>query len=294
MMLIDTHLHVVSADQGTYPRRPVTAQQLANGSWWDAASPYGGVDAEATLAALRNANIAAAMVVQAYGPYGADNRYLFDSLGRTGSDDVPHPEDPMVLLTSVADPTVDPDALFSGAPTNHGATRLFHIPTPSEPWLDGPEGDRLVGAASRYDLVVVLCVQAHDLGRVERLVRRWPDVPFVLDHCGFADLRTNPSADDSELKPLVSLTNLNLKVTPTAIDLCAPDRDPAEVLGQLVAEFGAHRLVWGSDFPQHRTMPYAEQVAEIVGWTAPLHAADRHSFLAGTATRLWPAFAAVT
>ncbi len=52
--------------------------------------------------------------------------------------------------------------------------------------------------------------------------------------------------------------------------------------------FGAERLMWGSDYPQHYSEPYADHVALARSVCARLSAADQARFLGGTALELWP------
>jgi predicted TIM-barrel fold metal-dependent hydrolase len=59
-------------------------------------------------------------------------------------------------------------------------------------------------------------------------------------------------------------------------------------LARLVAEFGAERIVWGSDFPQTHDRPYADLVALARDACANVQERDRDLVLGGTAVRLWP------
>ena len=62
---------------------------------------------------------------------------------------------------------------------------------------------------------------------------------------------------------------------------------PAGAVEALVANFGAGRLMWGSDFCQTHDRPYSALVELARESFAGLSASDREQCLAGTATRLW-------
>ena len=274
-VLIDTHTHVVAADRVRYPQRDVA---LANGAWWE------GVDCsvESLAADVAATPVDGVVLVQAVGPYGDDNTYLVDAL--VGRDDA-------FVGAVVVDPTgTDPLGRLA-ALADHSSVRgirLFHVPTPAEPWLDGPEGDRLVDAAAELELCIAVCCMPDSLGALGRQLTRRPDLAMVLDHCGFADLSGGPPYERAApLWALADQPNVHLKLTPTCVEMSGAD--PAGLLQLLVDRFGAERLVWGSDWPQHRAAPtYAEQVTEITAWLDVLGAAERELVAGRNAERLWP------
>src|SRR5450830_828204 len=71
--IVDTHTHAISPDQVRYPLAPVGGHQ----SDWSAHRP---ADYETLLAAMDEAGIARAMVVQASTAYGNDNRYVVEAV----------------------------------------------------------------------------------------------------------------------------------------------------------------------------------------------------------------------
>ena len=72
--MIDTHTHVVSADETRYPLRP----RPLSGEWYRA-SP---VDADGLAAAMATCGVEQAVVVQAVGAYTYENDYAADSARR--------------------------------------------------------------------------------------------------------------------------------------------------------------------------------------------------------------------
>ncbi len=55
--------------------------------------------------------------------------------------------------------------------------------------------------------------------------------------------------------------------------------------------FGVERLMWGSDFPQHHSEPYAEIVDLARHSCSRLTESEQARFLGGTALELWPELA---
>ncbi len=161
--------------------------------------------------------------------------------------------------------------------------RLFHIPQPSTPWLAGSWGDALIDTAAELGLSISICCGLEDFAAVGAQLDRRPDVVMALDHCGFIDF-----SDPAALWDLGSRPNLRVTFTPTCAELGAPDEHPRRVLETVVGRLGADRVLWGSDWPQHRAHgTYAEAAEEVITWTAGLDAAEQAAVLGGNARRLW-------
>jgi predicted TIM-barrel fold metal-dependent hydrolase len=271
-VLIDAHTHVVGGDR-TRDRRP--AEALANGNWWHGQDCTVDTFAEAVEAGP----VDAAVLVQAAGPYGDDNRYLIDAVAA-------HPK--RFVAGVIVDPCAHPDPAeqlrtLAGNPHVLGV-RLFHIPRPSRPWLAGPLGDALVDTAAELGLSISICCLADDLPEVARQLDRRSDLAMALDHCGFVDF-----SDPTPLWELATRPNLHVKFTPTCAEIAGPAEDPRRLLELVVGRLGANRVLWGSDWPQHRAYPtYAEAVDHAVSWTAGLDAAEQAAVLGGNVMRLWP------
>ena len=90
-----------------------------------------------------------------------------------------------------------------------------------------------------------------------------------------------------------SSSTLHLKITSHLLEGADAEGDACgrALVAQLVATFGAERLVWGSDYPQTHDRTYAELVALGQGACGELADADRERIMATNALRLWPALA---
>lgn len=275
-MIVDTHVHVIARDEARFPLRPSGV-----GSQWFREHP---VTVEQYLATATAAGVDGAVLVQAHGAYGSDNSYVLDALRAA-------PE--RVVGVMIVDP-VDPDPAarlraLAAVPGCHGV-RLFGIGSEPPAWFDGDAGVSLWDAAVDLDLRIVATLLAPDLPRLSTMLARHADVPVVLDHCGFPDLRGGPSFPG--LAPVLALVRhpgLHLKVTSHVLE--AAGDEAVSFVEQLADAFGTDRLVWGSDYPQTHDRSYAELVelgrAACEGLTAP----DRAAVLGGNALRLWPQLA---
>jgi predicted TIM-barrel fold metal-dependent hydrolase len=276
-VIVDTHTHVIARDEARYPLQPSGV-----GSQWFRDAPC---TAEQLAALGADAGVDAAVLVQAFGAYSYDNAYVVDSADvrpdRFVSIAIVDPLDPRspALLRDLAQ-----RPRFTGV-------RLFSIGVLDQPqptWLDDPETFAVWEVCADLGLrVVVACLPEH-LPRLSRVLDRFPEQPVVLDHCGFVE-----AADfDADLLPLSRHANLHCKATSHVLEAAEAQGSATVVVARLVAEFGAERIVWGSDFPQTHDRPYADLVALARRTCSDLSERDRDLVLGGTAARLWPELAA--
>jgi predicted TIM-barrel fold metal-dependent hydrolase len=278
--VVDTHTHVASADRARYPlRRP--AQPL--GSDWIDQHP---VDAEHLLATLDGAGVHGAVLVQPVGTYGFDNSYLADAIAVAPGRLV----GASVIDMAAADRV---EALtYWSTERGIGGTRLFNVPPGDPPWLATAASAEVLARAGELGIRVSACVLPADLSALDALLDQAGDVPIALDHCGFADIGDPAAETMAMLAELGAHANLRLKVTTTILRRQPPVAgDERDVLERLCSIFGAERLMWGSDYPQHYSETYAEHVA-LARWVCSrLRRADQERFLGGTALELWPELA---
>jgi predicted TIM-barrel fold metal-dependent hydrolase len=272
-LIIDTHVHVVGADEARYPLRPSGV-----GTQWVREHP---VTTEEYLATATVAGVEATVLVQAHGAYGSDNSYVLDAL---------HLAPERLVGVVIVDPD-DPDPAarlreLAAVPGCHGV-RLFGIDAKPPAWFDGDVGTALWDTAIDLDLRIVATLLAPDLPRLATMLQRHPGAPVVLDHCGFPDLRDGPSFPG--LAPVLALAGqpgLHLKVTSHVLE--AAGAHSSALVSRLVDRFGADRLVWGSDYPQTHDRTYSELVALGRDACGDLDGSDQARVLGENARRLWP------
>jgi predicted TIM-barrel fold metal-dependent hydrolase len=222
-----------------------------------------------------------AIVVQAVGPYGFDNRYLLHSVAD-------HPQ-----LAAV--PAVDLDGR-SSQDIERAVQRLAESPrvvgvryfavSPGSTWTpDETRSAAAFEAAFRAGLVVVLTVFAHQLrGLTDLLIGR--NIPVALDHCGLPELSGGRLRNDAPLLALREASHVVLKVTTHLLRDAAVDGDPVRLVDQLIEEFGADRLLWGSDYPQ-TSGDYPDLLAAAEAATKTMGPDERRGFFAANAARVF-------
>ena len=285
-MIVDTHTHVVAADQGRYPLRPPAGFQERSvaerqeTAWYREAA----VGVEELAAQMDAAGVQAALLVQAMSAYSYDNSYTADAAasdpGRFAS----------VCCVDVT--AEDPAGELSYWVEQRGVrgVRLFGVTGKGAIAPDDPRCLAVWERAQSLEIPVVVFAMADQLGGLATALRRFPDVKVALDHCGCPDLRGGAPFDGAaELLKLADQPGLHLKVTSRILEPLERDGiDSRTWVNTLAERFGAARLLWGSDFPATHTRSYTEYVELAQRVASDLPEADRARFLAGTALMFWP------
>jgi L-fuconolactonase len=106
---------------------------------------------------------------------------------------------------------------------------------------------------ARRGLHFELCLKADQLDETIELVRRCPEVNFVLDHCAKPDIahgKREPWA--TQIAEMASLSNVACKISGLITEASWTDWQPEEVLWYArtaAAAFGPERILFGSDWP---------------------------------------------
>jgi predicted TIM-barrel fold metal-dependent hydrolase len=278
---IDIHPHIISDDDTRYPRAPLFGKQ----SEWSRERP---VTVAALIAAMDEAGVDKAAVVQSSTCYGFDNSYVADATAQhpgrlvaVGSVDLLKADAPAQIRAWVAR-GVAGLRLFTG-----GSTKAFD---PSS--LDDPRSFAAWGLCS--DLGLSMCIQTDPTGlaQVAGLAKRFPGVRIILDHLGRPDVTDGPPYKNaSSLFGLAPFDNIYLKLTPRIFgDAKRGSASPQTLFPKLVEIFGSHRLAWGSNFPASEgTM--AENLAIAKASLDSLPAQDRAWIFAKTSQTLYPQLA---
>lgn len=130
----------------------------------------------------------------------------------------------------------------------------------------------------RFDLHFELCIYHPQLGATVELVRRCPEVRFILDHIGkpgIEDGLMEPWA--SQLRELARLDNVVCKMSGlvTEADHAAWTREQLRpYIDHVIDCFGFDRVLFGSDWPVQRlASPYGRWV-ETLDWALQACSAD--------------------
>jgi L-fuconolactonase len=276
--IIDIHPHTISRDDNRYPRLPLFGVQ----SDWSRERP---VSVEGLIAAMDEAGVAQAAIVQASTCYGYDNSYLVDSVAQypgrltaVGSVDVMEPDAPERIRYWM-ERGVTGLRLFTG-----GSTKAFDASS-----LDDPRSFpawELCGVAG-----LPMCVQTDPggLARVAGMAQRFPKMRIILDHLGRPDVTDGPPYKNADsLFALGELENIYLKLTPRIFaDSQRGQATPETLFPRLVEVFGSERMAWGSNFPATEG-PLAANLETAKERLRSLSDRDREWIFGNTAQTLYP------
>lgn len=278
---IDIHPHIISNDDNRYPRSPLFGVQ----SDWSRERP---VTLEGLIAAMDEAGVAKAAIVQSSTCYGYDNRYLVDSVARfperftaVGSVDVLRPDAPQRICEWM-DKGVTGLRLFTG-----GSTAAFDSSS-----LDDPRSFAVWELCAEAGLSMSLQTDPSGLAQVAGLAKRFPKVRIILDHLGRPDVTDGPPYKKaSSLFGLAPFENIFLKVTPRIFaDARRGQASPETLFSRLVEVFGSDRLAWGSNFPASEGSLSAN-LQKAKDSLQTLSPEDRECIFSKTAQTLYPKLA---
>ena len=234
------------------------------------------------------AGVRKAALVQASTCYGHDNSYVADAVQA-------YPERFAGVFSC---DILAPDA--TGTMTHwmaKGLTGLRLFTTGSTMpgqagWLDDPLSFPAWRQAEEERLPVCLQMTAEGIPPLVNVLERFPRLRVILDHLA------RPVQDDgppykaaSGLWDLARYPNVYLKVTErNFVGARTGKATPETFFGQLVADFGAARIAWGSNYPaSERSLPDLLSLAQDT--LAFLPDRDREWIFSLTAQTLYPTLA---
>ncbi len=279
MTIIDTHPHIVSHDAAKYPISPLGGTR----SDW---SHERSITAEQLISAMDEAGIDKAAVVHSSTTYGFACDYVADTVAR-------YPD----RLTGVFSVNVlDPDAPKAMAHwIERGCTgmRIYaQGSTIKEAWLslDDPRIFPCYEYAAEQGISIATNIKAKNFPELEAVLRRFPAVNFFLDHLGGVKFDDGAPFESAQaLWSLAKYPNLFVKlVSGKFLDANEGKSSSSTKFSKIVAEFGADRCAWGSNYPSATgTLPTLLALAKQ--GLAALPQADQDWILGKTAQRLYPA-----
>jgi L-fuconolactonase len=269
----DAHVHVVSSDTDRFPLRPGDFGR----DWWSGRE----IGAEQITRDLDAAGVERAVIVQAVGPYGNDNRYA-QEVGAAGAGRFAAV---VAIDTDGDDPAAELAALVGAG--NVAGVRVAAF-AGDAPWLTDGRGAAIWDAAADCGVNLVIACLAPHVPAVAELVRERPDVTVAMDHCAFPDLDGGPPYHRAApLFELAGLPSVSLKLTTIVLRDAERVGGPRPLVAQLVDAFGAARVCWGSDHPQTYELSYVQMVQLARRATVALDAEARAAVLDTTARDLW-------
>lgn len=110
-----------------------------------------------------------------------------------------------------------------------------------------------ISALHQYGYTFDILLRQDQLLDAVKLLEKLPDQPFVLDHCGKPDLKTNDLKDwKSNISELAKNSNIYCKISGLLTQGNWNNTDGKtifEILDCIFSQFGIKRLVFGSDWP---------------------------------------------
>ena len=133
---------------------------------------------------------------------------------------------------------------------------------------DFVDGVRLL---AKYDLSFDICVKHFQLANAVELVRRCPEIRFVLDHIGKPPIKAgelDPWRGD--LRAMADLPNVCCKISGVITEADHDNWTRAQLrpyLDHAIEAFGIDRVMFGSDWPVSELTHRYEEWVDIVEWT---------------------------
>jgi predicted TIM-barrel fold metal-dependent hydrolase len=279
--VIDTHPHVISTDTERYPRAPIGGHQ----SDWSRERP---VSVEQMLVEQDRAGVRKAALVQASTCYGHDNSYVADAVRA-------HPERFAGVFSCDILATDAVETMTQWMAKGLTGLRLFTTGStmPGQAgWLDDPRSFPAWRKAEETGIPVCLQMTAAGIPQVVNVLERFPRLRVILDHLARPALEDGPPyTAASALLGLARYPNVYLKVTErNFVGARAGQATPETFFGRLVADFGASRIAWGSNYPASE-----RSLSDLLGLAqetlAFLPERDREWIFSRTAQTLYPSLA---
>ncbi len=269
---IDAHSHVWTPDLARYP--------LAKGFRREDMSPAS-FTAEELLKTCRPAGVGRVNLIQ-MSYYEFDNSYMLDMIKK---------EPKRFVGTAIVDPLgADPGrAMLELLPRGVRAFRIQprYGKQPGRTWL-APRGYEAMFAVAQKTGAALSCLIDPDgFAEVDRMCRRFPRAPVIIDHLGRIGVDgTIRAADVTALCALAKHSGVHVKVG--AFYALGKKKPPYQDLGGLIEKvvraFGPKRCMWESDCPfQLVNDRYLDSLALVKDGLAFLSRSDREWLLARTA-----------
>ena len=254
--IVDIHPHVISPDTKRYPLNPLGGTQ----STWsrDRPTPY-----EALVAAMDDAGVAKAAIVQASTAYGHDNSYVADAIAA-----YPKRFTGVFSVDVLAADAVEKMKFWLGK--GFSGIRLFTTGStmPGQAtWFDDPRSFPAWEYAGKAGIPVCMQMTPQGFPQLRGLLDRFKDVRVILDHLARPKLVDGPPyAADQEFLDLAQNNERVPEAHATQCFACGLGQGDAEDVlphADRPVRRGSHRL--GFEFPGDQRQPRRNSRQGAVG-----------------------------
>lgn len=267
-ILIDSHVHVFQQSQ-RFPYNPTVPRKLKDAPVEE-------------LIALMHANGVSRTVLIQMIYYKWDNSYLADVLKRYpklfhGVCRV-NPEDPAA-----------PDHLSQLTEQGFRGVRMSPAVTADGDWIRGPLMPPLWRRCAQLKIPMTILTAPPRLPDLVPHIEANPELIVVIDH--MADCPLHAPDQLKKLLDLARYPNVFVKISDmsTVSHQPFPYLDSQAQVKQVYEQFGAKRLMWATNWPTLRELPYAKAVElyrdRLTFVASP---ADHEEILHKTVQRVWP------
>ncbi len=126
----------------------------------------------------------------------------------------------------------------------------------------------------------------------DQVAAAWPDLRMVIEHLGHVTANFGGAAEDEDrLMSLGARSNVHVKlgIHQQHSREAYPWRDLHRIQQRFLAEFGANRLLWGSNWPMRLPDPSYTERLETLSRHFPFRTEEDRGWVMGrTAMTLWP------
>jgi L-fuconolactonase len=163
---------------------------------------------------------------------------------------------------------------------------------PDDNFMLMPEFRRGIASLDEFGLTYDLLLFPRHLPAAARLVREFPEQPFVLDHIAKpAIARGETEPWSSDLRRLAECPNVYCKLSGLVTEATWTDWRPSDFTGylEIIANaFGAERLMIGSDWPVCTVSgDYVSTMSLVMSYLESFPATAREAVLGGNCARFY-------
>jgi predicted TIM-barrel fold metal-dependent hydrolase len=271
---IDAHVHVWTPDVKKYPlAAEFKPQDMVPSSF----TP------EELFEHARPCGVTRVVLIQ-MSFYGFDNSYMLDSMRRFPG-----------VFSGVAVIDENDRPAETMRKLKREGVRGFRIrpfDRPRDRWLDGPGMAAMWKYGAEENLAMCHLIDADSLPAVDRMCRRFPETPVVIDH--FARIGVDGTLRDQDVRRLCDLArHQRVWVKVSAFYALgkkkAPYTDLGPMIRRLLDAYGPQRLMWATDCPYQvqQEHSYAASLELIHDHLDFLTGSDKEWLLRKTAQRVF-------
>lgn len=276
MDIVDTHAHLYSQDESKYPMKTNPLRP-----------PPSKGTLEHLLEVTRSTGVTKVVAIQTGSAYQWDNSLLTDTV-KANSNWMAG-----VCTLNTEDPN-SPSTLTRLVEA-YGIKGLRVNVFPDSSGVEGFLSDgvkSLWKAASHLGIVICAHTRGESLETLAPLLRKFPKVPVVLDHCAYLSASEHPEYPTlTRLLRLKAFRNLYAKISFVVSGSHEeyPCRDTHALAIKVIEEFGADRCMWGSDFPTDLWIPKVTYIQHLRIFTHEMELSEdkKRLLLSETPMKLW-------